>query len=237
MGNTWFQFQHFRINQDKTAMKVGVDSVLLGASASFNKPENILDIGAGTGILSFMAEQRTNAKITAIEIEKNAYLQCKENIILNKKEKKIEVFNISLQEFTKQSNKRFDNIICNPPYFEKSFLSENKAKNIARHTNELSYNELTLSVNKLLKNNGVFSVILPFEKYDNFVQLSLHNNLSCFREIIIFPKENKDANRIILEFSKHENELISDKVIVRDSDTNQYTIQYKELTKDFYLKK
>ncbi|NPA44476.1 MAG: methyltransferase, partial [Chlorobi bacterium] len=116
MGNSWFQFQQFKINQDKTAMKVGVDSVLLGASASFNNPKNILDIGAGTGLLSFMAEQRTNAKITAVEIEYNAFLQCKENILHNKKEKHIEVINISIQKFAQDYIYKFDHIICNPPY-------------------------------------------------------------------------------------------------------------------------
>lgn len=140
MGNTWFQFQQFKINQDKTSMKVGVDSVLLGATASFGNPKNILDIGAGTGLLSFMAEQRTNAKIVAVEIEKNAFSQCKENIIFNKKEDKIEVHNVSVQDFAKQKTNKFDHIICNPPYFENSYLSEINVKNIARHTNELSYN-------------------------------------------------------------------------------------------------
>jgi len=235
MGNSWFQFKQFMINQDKTAMKVGVDSVLLGSWVSFSNSKNILDIGAGTGLLSFMAEQKSNAKITAIEIEKNAFLQCKENILLNKKENNIEVYNISIQEFANNYNKKFDHIICNPPYFENSFLSENNLKNTARHTNELSYNELTVSVDKLLSKDGIFSVILPFEKRDIFVQLSIQSKLFCFREIIIFPKENKQANRIILEFSKLEKEFITERIIIRDSETNQYTTQYKELTKDFYL--
>lgn len=235
MGNSWFQFKQFKINQDKTAMKVGVDSVLLGSLASFNKPNNVLDIGAGTGLLSFMAEQRTNAKIVAIEIEKNAFLQCKENVILNKKEIKIEVYNISIQEYAKKTKEKFDHIICNPPYFENSYLSKNNSKNIARHTNELSYNELIVCVHKLLTEKGIFSVILPFEKHNNFVQLSLAKQLFCFREILIFPKENKQANRTILEFSKQKNEFVSEIIIIRKSDTNQYTEQYKKLTKDFYL--
>jgi len=237
MANTWFQFKQFKINQDKTAMKVGVDSVLLGATAIFNNPKIVLDIGAGTGLLSFMAEHRTNAKIVAVEIELNAFNQCIENIILNKKENKIEVYNISIQDFAKNKTEYFDHIICNPPYFENSYLSEINVKNIARHTNELSYNELILSVYKLLTKNGIFSVILPFEKYENFVKLALDNKLFCFRELIIFPKENKKANRIILEFSKQKKGLISEKIFVRNNFNNKYTTQYKELTEDFYLKK
>ncbi len=235
MSNTWFYFKKFKINQDKTAMKVGVDSLLLGASACFHNPNNVLDIGAGTGLLSFMAEQRTNAKITAIEIDYDAYNQCKENITMNSKESEIEVFNISFQNFVFKTDIKFDHIICNPPFFENSFLSINDIKNIARHTVLLTYSELIGYVSKLLSENGIFSVIIPFEKLEKLMQLSLENFLFCKRQILIFPKENKIANRVILEFSKIKKKIKNETIIVRDKNTNEYTTQYKELTKDFYL--
>lgn len=235
MSNTWFQFKKFRINQDKTAMKVGVDSVLLGAVANFNNPETILDIGAGTGLLSFMAEQRTQAQIIALEIDKNAYKQCIENIVLNHKIEKIKVYHISVQNFAQQISQKFDHIICNPPFFENSSKSENSSRNIARHTKELPYNELIDSVSKLLSKKGTFSLILPYEKHENFIQLSLQKHLFCKKKILVFPNDIKEPNRIIFEFSKTENNTISDKIVIRNKDTNKYTEQYRELTKDFYL--
>ena len=99
MANTWFKFKNFTLNQDKTAMKVGVDSVLLGSIASFDNPQKVLDIGTGTGILAFMAEQRTGAQIYAVEINENSYSQCLENITLNSKSEIIHAFHISFQEF------------------------------------------------------------------------------------------------------------------------------------------
>ena len=92
MSNNWFQFKRFKIFQDKAAMKVGSDSVLLGSTASFNNPKHVLDIGTGTGLLALMAEQRTNANIIAVEIEENAFEQCAENIKYNNKQQKIKVF-------------------------------------------------------------------------------------------------------------------------------------------------
>ncbi len=235
MSNSWFCFKKFKINQDKTAMKVGVDSLLFGVSAGFCNPNNVLDIGAGTGLLSFMAEQRTNAKITAIEIDYDAYNQCVENIIMNSKESKIDILNISVQKFVLKTDNKFDHIICNPPFFENSFLSKDNTKNIARHTVQLTYNELIICVSSLLSKNGIFSVIVPFDNLEKLMQLSLENFLFCKREILIFPKENKTANRVILEFSKLKKKMKNEMIIVRDKNTNEYTTQYKELTKDFYL--
>jgi len=235
MSNTWFQFKQFRINQDKTAMKVGVDSVLLGAVVNFNNPKTILDIGAGTGILSFMAEQRADAQITALEIEKNAYKQCEENIEMNLKTGRIKVIHTSFQDFVKDCSSTFDYIICNPPYFENSFKSKDASRNTARHTDELSYSELISGVSKLLSENGTFGLILPFEKHEDFMQLSSNKQLFCKRKIIIFPNEKKKANRIILEFERFKNEVVTEEIIIRNSKANKYSEQYKELTKEFYL--
>ena len=235
MPNTWFQFKKFRINQDITAMKVGVDSVLLGAVTSFNNPETILDIGTGTGLLSFMAEQRTDAQITAIEIDKDAYNQCKENIEFNNKSDKIKVLHTSIQNFIKENSYTFDHIICNPPYFENSSKSINSSRNIARHTDKLTYNELITIVSKLLSKEGTFSLILPYEKHENFIQHSIVNELFCIKKIIIFSNELKKANRVILEFLKLKRKSHTEKIFVRNSETNEYSEQYKKITKDFYL--
>ena len=76
-----FQFKEFSVHQDKTAMKVGTDGVLLGAWCSVdNFPDSILDIGSGTGVISLMLAQRCDAMtIDAVELDENAYEQKVEN--------------------------------------------------------------------------------------------------------------------------------------------------------------
>ncbi|NPA67597.1 MAG: methyltransferase [Chlorobi bacterium] len=235
MSNTWFQFKHFRINQDKTAMKVGVDSVLLASAANFNKPRNILDIGAGTGILSFAAAQRTDAPITAIEIEKNAFEQCRENAELNKLQNRVNVLHISFQEFLKKNYLKFDHIISNPPYFEKSLKPENTARALAGHSESLPFEVLAKGVSEIMTEEGVFSLILPFDKASKFEQICNKYGMICRYKLTVYPKINKNPNRMILEFSFKKQTLKTEKIIIRESDTNLYTNSYKELTKDFYL--
>ncbi len=235
MSNTWFQFKEFKINQDKTAMKVGVDGVLLGAVSHFNQSHSILDVGTGTGLLSFMAVQRTNAFITALEIDKNAFMQCRENIKLNHFENRITVLNTSFQEFSKSSKQKFDFIISNPPFFENSAKSEYQSKNTARHSKMLPKFDLVNGVSQLLNPDGKFSVILPYEFEESFEKLCNDFNLFSDYKLIIYPKENKKPNRIILEFSFKKYAVKTEKIVIRENDTNQYTKTYKELTKDFYL--
>jgi len=235
MSNTWFQFKQFKINQDKTAMKVGVDGVLLGVVSHLEQAKTVLDIGAGTGLLSFMAAQRTRAHITALEIEENAFLQCKENIELNGKGHRIELINISFQDYIEISESKFDNIICNPPYFENSVKSKQKSRNTARHSDTLPKENLVEGVFNLLNPNGKFSVILPYEFEESFEKLCSQKGLFCNYKMVIFPKENKNPNRVILEFSFKRYATKKEKIIIRENDTNQYTKAYKKLTKDFYL--
>ncbi len=235
MSNNWFQFKSFNIFQYKTAMKVGVDSVLLGSLASFDKPKHVLDIGTGTGLLAFMAEQRTNATIIAVEIEENAYEQSKENITNNNKQDKIEVFNMSFQDYYKSTEIKFDHIICNPPFFQNSYKSGNDKRNTARHNINLKPEELFSGVSNIISDKGIFSLIVPVNLFEIYMQLSDQYKILCFNTIKIFPKNGKLAHRYILEFSKEKRKQLTGNISIRERDTNQYTDQYKEITKDFYL--
>ncbi len=235
MANSWFQFKKFKINQDKTAMKVGTDGVLLGAVSHFASAKRILDVGAGTGLLSFTAAQRTDAEIVALEIDKDAFIQCSENIELNNLNGRIKVINITFQEYYKTENTKFDFIISNPPFFENSQKSVSEKRNIARHSDTLSKEELISGVLKLLSTEGTFSIILPAEFEKSFDDLCRSRNLYCNYKMYVFPKKDKPANRIITEYSFVKKNIFTEKLIIRENDTNLYTNEYRELTKDFYL--
>ena len=153
--NTWFQFKQFTIHQEKTAMKVCTDACLFGAWVA-NKIElneinadNILDIGCGTGLLSLMLAQKTKAQIDAVEIDKNAFEQAKENINLTEWKEQINIHHGSIIDF--KSNKKYDLIICNPPFYENQLKSVDSARNKAMHATTLSYKDLIFVLKNKIK--------------------------------------------------------------------------------------
>jgi tRNA1Val (adenine37-N6)-methyltransferase len=237
MSNNWFQFKEFKILQEQSAMKVGVDSVLFGACITYRLPENILDIGSGTGLLSFMAFQRTGAKITAVEIEELSYQENLNNVKLNDKQNDIEVIQDSFQHFAEYCSSRFDHIISNPPWFNNSYESPIEKRNSARQNTILTCTELLNGVDRLLTQTGIFSVIVPFDNDTIYRNEAAKRDLFCFNRIMIRPNQNKSHHRVILEFSRRNEETKTSEVCIRDYHTGQYTEEYIGLTNDFYLDK
>jgi len=231
-----FKFKQFEICQDKTGMKVGTDGVLLGAWADCFAAKNILDVGSGTGLISIMLAQRNAvASIQAIEIEYDAYLQSVENANASRWKERIEVKHCSFQDFYKQCTSTFDLIVSNPPFFENSQKSDVEKRNLARHTHTLSFDELIYFSAKLLSNNGLLSVIIPYDSQLKFIHLASTSGLFLTRKTLIKPNLLKKPKRVLLEFSKQKEQFIENELTIELS-RHVYTPEYIELTRDFYLK-
>jgi tRNA1Val (adenine37-N6)-methyltransferase len=233
MSNDYFEFKQFTVKQDKTTMKVGIDSVLLGSWIKVNGTEkNVLDIGSGTGLLALMMAQRIpDANIIACEIDELACEQARENILSSKWNERITVVNSDIKAYT-QSAKYFDLIICNPPYFEKSLKSQNNKKNITRHDDSLSFADLIDCVHRLLHQNGRFVLILPEVRVARIIETANEKSLFPVRRLNVKPNESKQINRVILELSYKFTPLETNILILRNE--NGYSDDYKSITKDFY---
>ena len=229
-----FRFKQFTIIQDKTAMKLSTDSVLLGAWADAKNPAKILDIGTGTGVIALMLAQRfKNAEITAIEIEKNAFCEAKKNAKNSPWHNRINILHNDFLNFAKNTSIEYDLIVSNPPFFENQLLPNDKNKQIARHTTKLPFDKLSENVAKLLSDKGYFCVIIPYNQCSNFVHLCSKSGLFASRKNTVFPTEKKQPNRILLQFNKKTQHIVNQTITIRKN--NIYTNEYLELTKDFYL--
>ncbi len=213
-------------------MKVGTDAVIIGAWANISTDDSILDIGTGCGIIALMAAQRSNGHITAIEIDEGAALQSKENFEHSPWSKRIDLIHGSIQQF--KPAKLFDLIICNPPFFRNSLKAPDHQRNLARHNDSLSFGNLLFSVDMLLSEQGSFAFILPTTEAFELITLASAHQFHLNRYCTVYSREGKSPNRIMAEISRHESEQIKERLCIRDSN-NQYTTEYKELTKDFYL--
>lgn len=214
-------------------MKVGTDGVLLGAWADVINCKEILDIGTGSGLITLMLAQRSDAKITGIEIDEKAYTQTQENLKRSPWNERIHLF---LADFAKwETNLKFDLIVSNPPYFEHSLQGHNQARNRARHTDSLSFEELITQAASLLTPQGKLALILPFDIKDKIIHIALSEHLYLSKETHIHPQPNQAAKRILLEFSHKKDEPIINKLIIELA-RHEYSKEYTKLTRDFYLK-
>jgi len=232
-----FKFKEFTINQNSSAMKVGTDSVLLGAWTSLdNNPFSILDIGSGTGILALMLAQRSSAElIDAIEIDDDAYEECVENFENAPWNNRLFCYHASLEEFTKDIEEKYNLIISNPPFYSEDYKSQNKQRDMARFADALPFSHLIESVSKLLAIDGVFSVIIPFKEQQDFIELASKFNLFPIRILHVKGNPDSEIKRSLLEFSFQKNS-VTIKTLIIETLRHQYTQDYINLTKDFYLK-
>lgn len=231
--NNYFKFKQFIVLQEYSAMKVGVDSVLLGAWASVGDAASILDIGTGTGLLALMMAQRSEAEITAIEIDELAHSEATGNIAKSPWPDKIRVLHTSFQVFSETCKTKFDHIITNPPYFENSTHPDNKRRKNARHNDELPFADLINGCLQLLSEKGKLSVILPVNMAQGFIRLAFDKGLHMNRTLWVRHRPEKPFHRQLMEFSKNESPIEEVSLVIEDH--NGYTEEYKNLTREFYL--
>ncbi|WP_405564989.1 tRNA1(Val) (adenine(37)-N6)-methyltransferase [Polaribacter sp. Asnod6-C07] len=235
-----FKFKEFSVNQDKTAMKIGTDGVLLGAWCTVDfYPDSILDIGSGTGVVALMLAQRSDAMtIDAVEIEENAYEQSVENFEQSDWGDRLYCYNATFQEFADEiaeEEETYDLIISNPPFYTDDFETQDKARNKARFTSALSFEDLLSGVIKILSKNGKFTTIIPYKEEESFIKLANIKGLFLNRICKVQGNPASEIKRSLLEFSFIETALNEEHLII-ETERHQYTKEYINLTKDFYLK-
>jgi tRNA1Val (adenine37-N6)-methyltransferase len=241
-----FKFKQFTVEQDRCAMKIGTDGVLLGAWVSIkNNPFSILDIGAGTGIIALQLAQRSNAEmVDAIEIDENAYEQCVDNFENSPWGDRLFCYHASLEEFVEEIEEKYDIIISNPPFYSPPLPSASPPKGekiistsreLARFNDALPFDELIESVSQLLSDEGIFAVIIPRKEEENFIKMASEVNLFPNRICRVRGTETSEEKRSMLEFSF---EKISPKIenLTIETSRHIYTEEYQNLVQDFYLK-
>ena len=237
MGSLPFKFKEFSVNQDRCAMKIGTDGVLLGAWTSVDKnPFSVLDVGSGTGVLSLMIAQRSYAEnIEALEIDADAYEQCSENFENSPWADRLFCYHASLLEFVEEIDDKFDLIICNPPFYSEDYKTDNDARDLARFNDAMPFEHLIFSVANLLSEDGLFSVVIPFKEEANFIALASKSGLFPNRVLRVKGHSTSEIKRSLIEFSFTQQDTNISELIIETA-RHQYTDDYIALTKDFYLK-
>jgi tRNA1Val (adenine37-N6)-methyltransferase len=233
-----FTFKQFTVQQDRCAMKIGTDGVLLGAWAPIlNNPNAILDIGTGTGIIALMLAQRSQAlQIDALEIDEKAYEQATDNFENSPWNDRLYCFHAGLDEFIEEPEDEYDLIVSNPPFYTENFKSDNEARDLARFADAMPFEDLMEAAALLLSENGIFAVIIPFKEEASFIALAEEYELHPIKITRVKGTPTSEAKRSLLAFKRFELPvLLADELIIETA-RHQYTPEYIKLTKDFYLK-
>lgn len=232
-----FQFKQFVIHQDKCAMKVGTDGVLLGAWTTLNhSPNSILDIGAGTGLIAMQLAQRSNAElIDAIELDDDAYEQCVANFEASPWGDRLFCYHAGFDEFVEEMDEQYDLIVSNPPFYTEEVGSGDISRDKARQNNSLPFDELLEGISGLLHKNGIFSVIIPFKEESEFLRLAEIHGLFPKRITRVKGNSTVDFKRSLMEFGFEKGDVLEAELTIETA-RHEYTEEYMELTRPFYLK-
>jgi len=240
MPNNYFQFKQFTIQQEDCAMKVCTDACLFGAWAGDkvkskkSKVKRVLDIGSGTGLLSLMLAQQTDAVIDAAEIDEAAAMQAGQNFEASPWKERLHLYRTSIQQFNLSANQLYNFIISNPPFFENDLRSDDKKRNLALHADELSLEELFVNIGRLLKEDGNFAVLLPYHRSNYFEQLATKEKYFLLEKLLVKQTPGHPYFRSMLLFGKTPATAIQKEITIRKED-GQYTAEFIELLKDYYL--
>jgi tRNA1Val (adenine37-N6)-methyltransferase len=234
MPKNSFTFKQFTINQDRCAMKVCTDACILGASTDVENVNKILDIGTGTGLLSLMLAQRSEAKIDAVEIDEDAYNQSLANIAESKFKNQVMVFNTDIKSFFPENN--YDLIISNPPFYQQSLKSPDAQTNKALHAVTLTLEELIIAVIRLLKSNGKFTVLLPPFEIEKLIDIAQKKGLYLSKKMLIRHDESKPIFRVIANFSNLQvADYQEENLLIYEKNGKTYSEKFRTLLKDYYL--
>ena len=229
-----FHFKHFSLYHHRSTMKVGTDAILLGRWTEVNPTDVVLDIGTGCGLLPLMLSQKGVAHVDAVDIDKASIEEATVNFEASQWRDHLKAYCTDIVDF--QTDKKYDLIVSNPPFFNRFSKCDSERKSKARHNDAgLSYATLCREVSRLMQPEGRFAVVLPFDVLDVFLEEAVKAGLYLRKRMTIIPIEGREPNRVNLELGFSKNDVIQEETfVIRDTD-NGFTGQYKEFLKDYYL--
>lgn len=228
-----FRFKQFEVDQSGCAMRINTDGVLLGTMAKHPDPEQILDIGTGTGVIALMLAQRfPKAQVHAVEIDEQASITAEKNFQNSVFRGKLSVHNIAIEQY--HSSGQFDLIVSNPPFFVNDLKNAEKKKEMARHASTTFFDDLIEKIAVLLSPAGCFWLVLPVKQAQELVEKAKMKGLFLTHLVKLHSDTTKPEFRRIICLAREKTDLVEEDFIIYESE-KKYTKAYELLLKDFFL--
>lgn len=229
-----FRFKQFAVLNDRTAMKVGTDGVLLGAWCPVMEARRVLDVGTGCGVIALMIAQRNSeAVIDAVDIDHDAIGEAAINFANSPWSRRLTAIEGDFNNMGAENP--YDLIVSNPPYFTNGVLPTGDARTTARHTRLLTYSNLIEGASRLLTEDGILALITPTDAENDIIESATFASLSIGRSTRVIPVEGAAPKRTLWQLFKHETPYQEDTLTIAHTD-GSFTNEYIALTSPFYLK-
>ena len=242
MKDSVFRFKQFAVRNERSAMKIGTDGVLLGAWCNTGNARRLLDIGTGTGVIALMLAQRVpQAHIDAVEIDTDSYNEALGNFAQSPWSSRITAIHADFNQFASDTAARYDLIVSNPPFFTNGALPPKEARMQARHCTSLSFSQLIAGATRLITPDGRISLITPCDARRDVESAATRHGLHITRQTTVCPKPDGIAKRILWELTPAKPDsapaqTLTDTLTIESDEQHNFTPQYTALTRDFYLK-
>jgi tRNA1Val (adenine37-N6)-methyltransferase len=228
----YFEFRQFKVHHDRSALKVTTDACVFGAWTHVPPSGSVLDIGAGSGLLSLMLAQRSNARITAVEIDDSSFSQAKENFMNSPWCDRMQIFHADISDFSIQDS--FDLVIANPPFYAKGYPSPTSQRNQAMREKSLSIQVLAKEITRLLHPEGYASVMYPVHEAKRFISNMKTMGWSLHQLAILHQSPEHDVLRYLMLFGKAGQPVVQTRIDISNA-AGDYSPEFKQLMSVYYL--
>ena len=230
-----FFFKKFGMFHHRSTMRIGTDAVLFAQWVGVSSSDNVLDIGTGSGIIPMILSQKGAGSVDAVELDADSYEEAKLNFSISAWNEKLNVFNTDVRVFADETDKKYDLIVSNPPFYASDVKPIKEKKVMARHVSRLSFKDLLLSAKKMMKEDSRFALVLPFYESRLFIKEAEQLGFYFQKEMHIIPIEGKDANRVNMQFVLNKIDSVETECLTIRNKDYSYTEEYREFLKDYYL--
>ncbi len=237
MGRDYFQFKQFLVHQKRSAMRVGTDGVLLGAWLPVNeKPNLVLDIGTGTGLIALMLAQRcTDATIHGVEADVEAFGEARANFAASKWSRRLVAIYSTFQQYALSASVKYDMMVCNPPFFSDGVKSNCSKRRLARHNDSMSHEDILDGCSSLIAPGGRLGIVLPVGVFSGFQITAARRGWFEHRRMWVRPTPQKPAKRVVSLWGIQMSDSVQVEEMTLELAHHRYSLEFKVLTEEFYL--
>lgn len=219
----------------RSTMRIGTDAVLFAQWAMVSPSDDVLDIGTGSGIIPLILAQKGANSLDAVELDVDSFEEAKQNFLISPWNHKLNVFNNDVRAFAEETDRKYDLIVSNPPYYASDVKPVKEKKIMARHVSTLSFNDLLSAAKKMMHTDSRLALVLPLYESKLFIKEAERLGFHLQKEMLIIPIEGKEPNRVNMQFVLYDvDEILTENFTIRNNDYS-YTDEYKNFLKDYYL--